>query len=271
MVSVSIVTYHTPLDELDTCLSSINCDMVARIYVIDNSRDKLIEKWAGKRAGVIYIPSDNIGYGAAHNLALRAELDRHDCDYHLVMNSDMKFEPHVISDIHAYMEAHPDIGTLQPIIVSPDGSRQYTCRRLPSPFDVFIRRFIPTGLFKKHREKYLLTDLDYTITQNIPYHQGSFMFLRKEALHQAGLFDERFFMYPEDIDLTRRIHRHYLTVCWPGATIVHNHRAASYHSLRMLVIHAVNMIRYFNKWGWLHDPERVRFNNAIGKTSIDNP
>ena len=264
MVSVSIVTYHTPLDELDTCLGSIDCGMVTRIHIIDNSRDKSIERWAAGRPDILYPASDNIGYGAAHNLAIRAELDRHDCDYHLVMNSDLRFAPQVISDIHAYMDSNPDVGTLQPLIVNPDGSRQYTCRRLPSPSDVFIRRFVPGCFFRKSRQRYLLTDLDYTVTQNIPYHQGSFMFMRKDALRKVGLFDERFFMYPEDIDLTRRIHRCYRTVCWPGATIIHDHRAASYHSPRMLVIHMVNMIRYFNKWGWLHDPERDKFNNAIG-------
>ncbi len=62
------------------------------------------------------------------------------------------------------------------------------------------------------------------------------MFLRKDALRAAGLFDERFFMYPEDIDLTRRIHRHYRTLYWPD----HHYTppsGASYHSPRMLWIH----------------------------------
>lgn len=265
MVSVSIVTYNTPLCELDTCLNALCCGLVSRIYLIDNSRDIHIQEWAANHSKVVYIPSDNIGYGAAHNIALREELGKNDSTYHLVMNSDLTFAPQFINDIHTYMDTHTDVGTLQPLITNPDGSRQYTCRRLPSPFDVFIRRFMPKRFFKKGREKYLLTNLDYTVSQNIPYHQGSFMFLRKDALRKVGLFDERFFMYPEDIDLTRRIHRHYRTICWPGATIIHNHRAASYHSLRMLMIHIINMIRYFNKWGWLFDSERDSFNNAIGK------
>ena len=67
-------------------------------------------------------------------------------------------------------------------------------------------------------------------------------------------------MYPEDIDLTRTIHRDYLTLYYPAVTIVHNHAQASYKSLRMLWVHIVNMCRYFNKWGWLFDPERSRYN-----------
>lgn len=51
---------------------------------------------------------------------------------------------------------------------------------------------------------------------NIPHHQGSFMFFRIECFNKTGLFDERFFMYLEDIDLTRRIHKYYRTMFWPG-------------------------------------------------------
>ena len=79
------------------------------------------------------------------------------------------------------------------------------------------------------------------------------MFIRSEALKAEGLFDERFFMYPEDIDLTRRIHRHWKTLYYPACEIVHDHRAESYKSLRMTKIHIINMMRYFNKWGWWVD------------------
>lgn len=263
MVSISIVTYHTPLSELDTCLRSLDCEEVSRIYIIDNSRDKDIEKWAGNHSNIIYIPSENIGYGAGHNIAIRRELSKTDSDFHLVMNSDLEFLPQTITDINKYMVAHPDVGTLQPHITHPDGTRQFTCRQLPTPFDVFIRRFMPKCFFRKKRDKYLLKHLDYHKTWDIPYHQGSFMFLRKDALRNIGIFDERFFMYPEDIDLTRRIHKKYHTLYWPGASIIHRHRAASYHSMRMLWIHIVNMIRYFNKWGWLYDCERKIFNASI--------
>ncbi len=91
------------------------------------------------------------------------------------------------------------------------------------------------------------------------------MFLRCSAINKVGLFDERFFMYPEDIDLTRRIHRHFRTVSFPDVTVIHDHRAQSYHDPRLLRIHIVNMIRYFNKWGWLFDSERRRFNSPLIK------
>nr|WP_304642651.1 hypothetical protein [uncultured Muribaculum sp.] len=82
-------------------------------------------------------------------------------------------------------------------------------------------------------------------------------------MKRVGLFDERFFMYPEDIDLSRRLHRMYRTIYYPGITVVHRHRAASYHNSRMLWIHIVNMMKYFNKWGWFFDRERKEFNARL--------
>ena len=75
------------------------------------------------------------------------------------------------------------------------------------------------------------------------------MFLRCDSLRKVGLFDPRYFMYPEDIDLTRRINQHYRTVMYPAVEITHNHAQGSYHSTRLLWIHITNMIKYFIKWG----------------------
>lgn len=161
------------------------------------------------------------------------------------------------------MDSHPDVGQLHPALIYPDGRPQYTARRLPTPFDLFIRRFLPEQLFKKSRDRYLLKDMDLETIINVPYHQGSFMLLRVDALKQVGLFDERFFMYPEDIDLTRRMHERYQTIYNPFLKAVHAHRAESYKSGRMLRIHIVNMIRYFNKWGWFFDAERRKVNKSL--------
>ena len=86
------------------------------------------------------------------------------------------------------------------------------------------------------------------------------MFLRTEAVLKARLFDERYFMYPEDIDLTRTIHRDYITLYWPQITIIHNHERGSYKNPHLLKVHIKNMCLYFNKWGWFCDKERRLFN-----------
>jgi GT2 family glycosyltransferase len=94
----------------------------------------------------------------------------------------------------------------------------------------------------------------------VPYLSGCFMLLRTSALIDVGLFDERFFMYPEDVDLTRRIAARYETIFFPHVSVYHEHGAASRKSLKMFAVHFFNMVRYFNKWGWLVDPGRRELN-----------
>ena len=112
-------------------------------------------------------------------------------------------------------------------------------------------------------DRYLLAAHDHDKELNCPYLLGSFLFFRNEALKDCGIFDERFFMYPEDIDITRRLHENWKTMYWPGVSIIHEHAAASRKSWKMLKIHFENMIRYFNKWGWIYDKKRRQFNRRL--------
>lgn len=263
MITASIVTYRTPASEISAVLDTIAASVIDKVYIVDNASEERMRIAVAPYNKAVYIPATNRGYGAGHNTAIRRALDNDGTDFHIVMNSDIEFRPEIIGKIEAFMRANPDVGTLQPLILGPDGENQHTCRLLPAPADVFIRRFLPHGFMQSRRRRYLLTHLDPSQPHNIPYHQGSFMFLRAGALRKCGLFDERFFMYPEDIDLTRRIHREFRTLYWPEVSIVHRHRAASYASGRMMWIHITNMIKYFNKWGWFFDPERRRFNAPL--------
>jgi hypothetical protein len=70
-------------------------------------------------------------------------------------------------------------------------------------------------------------------------------------------------MYPEDIDLTRRIHQKFRTVFYPEVSIVHHHAQSSYVNFKMLILHTWNMIKYFNKWGWFFDKERREVNKKL--------
>lgn len=261
-VSASIVTFHTDDDELRRCLGSLSSSCFDHITVIDNSSSiktrLLCEQWPG----VTYVPSENIGYGAAHNIALRDSItDGH--LYHLVLNPDIRFNGCEFKRLIEYMDSHPDTGSLQPMIINPDGTQQYTVRLIPTPFDLILRRFLPKALMRNRRSRYELRHMDHSQPFNAPNHQGSFMLLRCEALRDIGLFDERFFMYPEDVDLTRRIHERWKTMYVPALRVIHDHRAESYRSMRMLRIHAINMIRYFNKWGWFFDRSRKRINKEL--------
>lgn len=250
---------------LVTELLRVKC--LRKIYLLDNSeKDWLREHVDMEKAPVssdkiryMAMP-ENLGYGRAHNIALR-ESAYHNTAFHLVINSDIRVQAEDIDAMCYFMLANPQVGQLMPKVINPDGTQQYLAKRLPSPMDVFGRRFLPKWLMKKRNKRFELRDKDLNRPINAPYLSGCFMLLRTKAVVEAGLFDERYFMYPEDIDLTRTIHRNYLTLYYPQWTIVHAHAQASYKDKHMLRVHIQNMCRYFNKWGWFFDRERHTFNN----------
>lgn len=251
----------------------LRCQSLRKIYLLDNTEPEYRkEETASQKATLaaqfgttqlryMAMPS-NLGYGKAHNIALR-ESAYYRTELHLVMNSDICVKAEDIDAMHDWMMAHPEVGQLMPRVLNADGTQQYLAKRLPSPIDVFGRRFFPSWLIAGRNKRYELRDLDLSRPVNAPYLSGCFMLLRTKAAVEAGLFDERFFMYPEDIDLTRRIHRNWLTLYQPQWTIVHAHAQASYKNKHMLRIHIRNMCRYFNKWGWLFDSERRLFNAQL--------
>ena len=270
LLNISIVLYKTPEDEWKPLVEELlRSEKVHTIYLIDNSPEdsgfriqdsgfriqdsKVCYQHTGK----------NIGYGAANNIAMR-ETIYDEIPFHLVINSDIQVTAEAIDNLLDVMQSNDAIGQLMPRVVGVNADLQYLCKLLPTPTDLLRRiLFGKRGKESKANQRFELRHLDHARPINAPYLSGCFMLLRTEALLKAGLFDERFFMYPEDIDLTRRIHRDFLTLYYPSETIVHAHRQASYHSIRMLWIHAVNMIRYFNKWGWIVDKEREAFNSPL--------
>jgi len=139
---------------------------------------------------------------------------------------------------------------------------------LPSPIDLFARRFLGRAgkaLFKRRWDQYELRDLDLNVVREIPSLSGCFMFMRASVLQETGLFDERYFMYLEDVDLCRRIGRVSQTVFYPYVSIVHGYAKGSYQDSRLLKYHISSAIKYFSKWGWFYDPEREQLNR---KTKI---
>jgi GT2 family glycosyltransferase len=239
---------------------------VADIFLIDNSPAKNTDF---ETLPAIYIFNNkNIGYGAGHNIAIRKTLQTTDVEYHLVVNPDIEFAPEILAKIESFMNKNTEIAQLMPKIFYPDGKIQYLCKLLPTPSDLIFRRFLPSYFAKKRRERFEMRLSDYDKTMDVPYLSGCFMFLRISALRQIGIFDERFFMYPEDIDLTRRIHKQFRTVFYPQVSVIHNHAQESYKTNKMLFIHIINIIKYFNKWGWFFDKERTIINKSLINTYL---
>lgn len=261
-VGASVVLYNTNESQLNRLLRAINdSKLIDIIYLIDNSPSPASSKFYSLPNIRYKKNSKNTGYGAGHNIALRESLLVN--NYHFVLNPDIYFEPEEIHKMLNKISSDDCIGQLMPKVYYPSGEIQYLCKLVPTPFDLILRRFFPgplKNLFENQKNRFELRFTGYNKEMNVPYLSGCFMLFRSTSLADIGLFDERFFMYPEDIDITRRMHAKYKTIYFPSAIIFHDHAKDSYKSFRMFWIHMTNLIKYFNKWGWLFDSERVRFN-----------
>jgi GT2 family glycosyltransferase len=268
IVSSSIVLYNTDESQLLRVLDCIiQSSVIDKVILVDNSPSKLDSKFLDLPK-VNYIYTDhNLGYGSGHNIAIRQIIDQ--SEFHFVLNPDIYFEAEAINHMIARMRQDESIGQLMPKVIYPDGRLQYLCKLIPTPIDLFARRFL-RKLFKamtyKLEDQFELRFTGYSREMDVPYLSGCFMLFRTSSLKKIGLFDERFFMYPEDIDMTRRMHAQFRTIFFPSATIVHDHAQASYKSKKMLWIHISNLVKYFNKWGWLFDAERKAVNAKIIKS-----
>jgi GT2 family glycosyltransferase len=261
LLSASIVLYNNPPAMVRLALESLlQCHLPIEICVVDNSPDAS-SRYVCDVPGVHYYHTGrNLGFGAGHNAA-SALLP--ETKYHIVINPDVHFAEGTIEKLYAYMEQNVDVGIAMPKIVYPDRSIQYLCKRLPTPWDLFLRRFIPArlqSLFTRRLALYEFRHTDYNEIRPVPCLSGCFMFLRREAFTRVGGFDERFFMYMEDVDLSRRIGRDYKTMYVPVAEVCHEYARGSYSAATLRNHHIRSAISYFNKWGWWFDKEREKLN-----------
>jgi GT2 family glycosyltransferase len=260
-LTVSIVLYKTPVEDLHKCFASLKLfSGQLYMYLVDNSPTDILrsECPANIVHEYIHLPN-NPGFGVAHNVAIRRG-QALNSSYHLVLNADVDFDYDVLSPMLDYMNGHSEIAQMMPKVLNPDGSLQHLCKLVPTPSDLLLRRFSSRKVKQASNRHFELRDSSYDKIMFVPYLSGCFMLFRQSALTEIGLFDERFFMYPEDIDLTRRMAERYETIYFPDVCITHEHGAASHKSFKMLFIHIFNLIKYFNKWGWFFDPIRDNLN-----------
>lgn len=264
-VTGSIVAYKSDPTELEQAIRCfLNTTLRVRMFVVDNSPTGILGPMC-RRLGTEYLHTGkNCGFGAGHNIGIRKAST---AKYHLVLNPDVQFEPDALKELLAFLELNESVGLVMPRVFYPDGSPQKLCKRLPAPFDMLARRTFPGLLKRLYRNRmglFELSNINTNMVLSVPYLSGCFMLLRKKALLECGLFDERFFMYFEDVDLTRRIHERYETVYYPHVRITHRHERGSYKSRRLLLYGIQSAVRYFNKWGWVWDERRDRANSVIG-------
>lgn len=264
MITASIVLYNTEAESLKRVIDSYAPDQERKLYLIDNSPSKCTNIFAYSDHIEYTFVGKNMGYGAGHNIGIKKAIEQKS-KYHIVLNPDLMFDKSVIDELIKYADEHTDVVYMLPKVVYPDGELQYLCKLLPTSMDLIFRRFLPNiGIVKKWNDRYTLKDSGYDKIINPPCLSGCFMFMRTKTIEENQLFfDDRFFMYCEDFDLIRRLHRVGKTLFYPKVTIIHNHARESYRNNKMLVEHIKSACRYFNKYGWIWDKERKQENCKI--------
>lgn len=266
-INASIVLYHNKEEQILKAMKSfLNTSLEVKLYLVDNSANDALRCLADVDKRVEYIFNNaNLGYGGGHNVAIKRSIEKGTL-YHLVLNPDIYFESGVLETLFEYMQHNKEVGHVMPKVLYPDGTNQNLCKLLPSPLDLFARRFLPfASLVKAINYRYEMQFFDYNSLAEIPFLSGCFMFLRMDVLKQNCLFDENFFMYLEDADLTRRVAKISKTIFYPNVCVYHEYQRGAHKDKKLLWYFIKSAFTYFNKYGWFFDKERVRINSAALK------
>ena len=265
MISASLVLYQNRQSDVDRIIDSVLSSKIDILYIVDHSPNNKFKLLEDRSPLIHYVHTDNDGYGKGHNIGFELSQKKAQSSYHIVLNPDIYFPPITIDSLYSYMEAHPEIGLVMPRVYYPNGDFQYLCKMLPTPIDIIFRKYAPQKIKEKNDNHYAMKSADYDKEMDVPSLSGCFMFFRTSCFKEIGGFDTRYFMYFEDVDITRRIGDICRTVYYPGASIVHAHEAAHKKSKKMLMVGLESAVKYFNKWGWLFDRERRRRNKEAEK------
>ncbi len=245
-----IVNYETgPL--LIDCVRSVLADTSAgpvELVVLDNgSRDSSIEELHAAFPDVRAVRSpENVGYARGANFGIAAT----HAPVVAVLNADLTVAPGSAGALVARLEQDARVGAVGPRVRNRDGSDYPSARRLPS-IPVAVGHGL-LGLWWRSNPfttRYRELDADPAHARAVDWLSGSAVWLRRDALDAVGGWDERFFMYMEDVDLCWRLRRGgFRNVYEPAGTVVHVQGAAtSRHPYRMLVEHHRSAWRFARK------------------------
>lgn len=259
LVTATIVIYQPRMDWLLKSIQSFidKDNFTKKLYLIDNSPilNKEVEALSSDQIEYIF-NNRNVGFGKAHNQGIKKAIAA-GSDFHLILNPDVQFDSDILIELTDVLTKDETIGLISPKIVYENGEIQRLCKLLPNPKHLIFRRFLKNSQsLEKLNQELELQAFGYDQTAEIPWLSGCFLLARTSHLQKIGGFDDRFFMYMEDIDLSRRNLRHFKNIFYPHVTIRHFYEKGSYKSIKLTVIHLISAIQYFTKWGWFYDRQR---------------
>ncbi len=245
-LGIVIVNWNTR-DLLRTCLQTVyaSAGTTFAVVVVDNASDDGSADMVRTTFpdAMLIEPGANLGYPAGNNVGLRVlgyraagDVDEDAPRYALLLNPDTELPPDALASMVAFMDSRPDVGIAGPKLVLLDGSLDKACRRgFPTPlvslyhFSGLAKLFPGSPRFARYNMTYLPVDAEAEVDSVV----GAYMQVRREAVRTAGLLDETFFMYGEDIDWAFRIKSAAWRVVYhPQVVVTHVKRAASRQSAR---------------------------------------
>ena len=248
-LSACIVLYKSGMRALQTVQCFQDSTTALELHVVDNAPDGTLEdhlRWQCPGAEYWRMPK-NMGYGRANNAVL-PELKS---EYHLICNPDVTFSPTLLDEMIAFMDANPSVTILTPRVLNPNGTEQFLPRRTPTVRALLggrLEKF--PGPFKRWRQHYTMQDTPVTEPIAVEFATGCFMLIRTSVLRYLNGFDQRFFLYHEDSDLSRRALELGPIAYHPDFVVTHDWRRQSSKSFWHALHHLASTFRYFNKWGW---------------------
>lgn len=221
---VSIISYNS-LNFLKECLDSLLSyppDKGYKIVVVDNaSSDGSPEFIKNSYPQIkLIINNTNIGFAAANNQAIKSSKS----EYVLLINSDCQVYKDSLNKLIEFMDSTPNVGVIGPKIINSDGSIQFSCRKFPSILNAglhsILTNIVPNNPFSR---KYKLVDINRDNPFEVDWVSGSCMLIRRDALDNAGLMDEHYFMYVEDVDLCYQMwKKNWKVFYFPYSEILHH-------------------------------------------------
>ena len=243
-LSACIVTYNNA-DKISTVVSSIKRytnDVDYKLYISDNgSSDSTVDNaLAADKDAVILKNGSNLGFGKAHNVCIPYLNSK----YHAVINPDIEIKSNVLPALCRYLDEHGDVVMVTPKMLYPDGREQVLPKRKPS-LKYLLGRRLP--VFKKAVNEYTMSDIVIDKPIQIEFCTGCFFVIRTDIFKKLGGFDDRFFMYFEDADLTLRASEYGKAIFLPEYSVIHSWERSSSKSIKYLLIHIISMLKFLIK------------------------
>lgn len=228
------------------------------LYLVDNAspdgsgprleqavREGLLAPGTGQRVEV-RCRKENGGFGTGHNTVLSLLQSR----VHFILNPDIQLTADTLSDLADWMAQHPGVVMARPALTFPDGRPQRLPLRRCSVRAMVYRQLPCLKFWAKYNERYLMADKDLTKPTEIEFCTGSFSAVDTAVFKAVGGFDEDYFMYVEDADLTQKMRTRGKAYLVPQYTAIHAWHRAAHRSLKPFLWQLRSLLRYFSKWGF---------------------